>query len=120
MHRDEPLATLAAELAGQLGVPLRERGPIRYVGDFYGQSGRGEPCPQAIELDALVRVVRALGPGVSELGCHPGLDAELESGYRLERLQEVRTLCDPRAREAIADARVALRSFADQPAGVAS
>ena len=120
VHRDEPLATHAAELADALGVPLRERGPIRYVGGFYGQSGRGEPCPSLIEVEALVRVVASLEPGVTELGCHPGLDAELDSSYRLERLLEVRTLCHPRAREAIARAGVILRSFAAQAAGARS
>ena len=37
-----------------------------------------------------------LPDGVTELGCHPGLDRDLDSSYRLERLREVETLCDPR------------------------
>ena len=109
VHRDEPIATLAGELAAELGVPLREHGPIRYLGGFHGQSGRGEPCPQAIEADSLIAIVRSLEHGVSELGCHPGFDAALDSSYRLERLQEVRALCDPRVREALAREGVVLR-----------
>ena len=41
---------------------------------------------------------------VSELSCHPGnVDAEYVTGYSLEREGELRTLCDPRVREALAE-----------------
>ena len=35
---------------------------------------------------------------MTEIGCHPGLDAELGSSYRLQRLREVEVLCDRRVR----------------------
>jgi len=58
-----------------------------------------------------VTLVEGLAPGVTELGCHPGLDARLALSYREERLREVGTLCDPRIRAAIDRAGVTLRSF---------
>jgi predicted glycoside hydrolase/deacetylase ChbG (UPF0249 family) len=112
VHREEPLGSLLIELAGALGVPLRERSPgITYCGRFYGQSGKGYPCPEAITVEALVALVEELPNGVTELGCHPGLDPELDSSYRDERLREVETLCDPRVRAALERAGVRLRSF---------
>jgi chitin disaccharide deacetylase len=111
VHRTKPVASLLTACAERLGIPLRERSGIEYCGSFYGQSGKGHPCAGAIEVDALIAVIDALGEGVTELGCHPGLDAELDSSYRMERLKEVETLCDPRVKEALKRARVALRAF---------
>lgn len=111
IHRSEPVASLLAELAARLHLPLREAGSIAYRGDFYGKTGLGEPDPAAISPEALVTLVEGLAPGVTELGCHPGLDARLASSYRAERLREVGTLCDPWIRAAIDRAGVTLRSF---------
>jgi predicted glycoside hydrolase/deacetylase ChbG (UPF0249 family) len=112
VHMSEPAATVVARLAAELGVPLRARG-IRYEGGFYGQSGKGEPVPEAIGVERLLEIVSALPAGWTELGCHPGLGMRDESSYGAEREQEVRALCDPRARKAIELAGVALRSFAE-------
>ena len=87
-------------------MPLRFDGPARYVGEYYGL-----PAPEAIEPGALVVIIEGLGDGLSEIGCHPGLDAELDSSYRLQRLREVEVLCDAAVREALDRAGVALRSF---------
>jgi predicted glycoside hydrolase/deacetylase ChbG (UPF0249 family) len=111
VHREEPIASLLAAHAQRLGIPLRERSGITYCGNFYGQSGKGYLCPEAIEVEALVAVIEDLPDGLTELGCHPGLDAELDSSYRIERLKEVETLCDARVREALTRSRVTLRGF---------
>lgn len=111
VHREQPLASLMAELADRLGVPLRDRGAIQYRGDYYGQTGRGQPMPELIDVPALVSIIETLEPGVTELGCHPGLDPELDSTYRHERLREVEVLCDPNIRRAIEVAGVVLRTF---------
>jgi predicted glycoside hydrolase/deacetylase ChbG (UPF0249 family) len=71
----------------------------------------GEPYPQGITVASLVTLIERLPSGTTELGCHPGLDTELDSSYRVERLTEVRTLCDPRVADAIDRERVRLRSF---------
>jgi predicted glycoside hydrolase/deacetylase ChbG (UPF0249 family) len=111
VHREEPVASLLAGLAGQLGIPLRGRGAIRYCGDFYGQTGKGDPVPNGISVENLVDVIERLPPGATELGCHPGLDAELDSSYRDERLREVAALGDPRVRLTLEREQVRLRSF---------
>ena len=111
VHREEPAAPILTALACQLGVPLRGSAAITYRGDFYGQTGRGESVPEAIALEAFLRIVESLPSGITELGCHPGLDTALQSTYRLERLREVEVLCDARARAALEREGVRLRSF---------
>jgi predicted glycoside hydrolase/deacetylase ChbG (UPF0249 family) len=106
VHRDEPVALIAEGLAEQLRVPLRFDGHASYIGDYYG-----DPSADAIELPALLAIIAQLGDGTHELGCHPGLDAELDSRYRLQRLREVEVLCDGAVREALDEAGVVLRSF---------
>jgi predicted glycoside hydrolase/deacetylase ChbG (UPF0249 family) len=113
VHRDEPARSvlLAAGLA--LGVPVRELSPgITYRGDFYGQSGRGDPYPEGITVDALLALIESVPPGVTELGCHPAAEPELESSYSVERPRELAALCDPRVAALVAAERIELCSFA--------
>ena len=114
VHRTEPVRSVLQGQARRLGVPLRGESPaIRYRGDFYGQSDKGYPCPERISADALVQIVRELPMGITELGCHPGEGNDAVSGYQAEREAECRVLCDPRVRQALADAGVVVCSFAD-------
>ena len=115
-HRHGPVRGILIELARQLGVPLRECSPsIRYCGAFYGQTGKGEPYPRAITVEALVQIIESLPAGITELGCHPGFGDGLETMYRDERIQEVYALCDPRVRAAVVRRGVQLRSFTKLP-----
>jgi predicted glycoside hydrolase/deacetylase ChbG (UPF0249 family) len=103
-----------AEVARELGVPLRHFDPgIRFRGDFYGQTGTGDPEPDAITSQALVRLLEQLPHGITELGCHPGYADGLRSWYRHERAQEIRSLCDPSVRAAVERLELRLVSFAD-------
>jgi predicted glycoside hydrolase/deacetylase ChbG (UPF0249 family) len=100
--------------ARHLGVPLRRLDPrVRFVGDFYGHDGRGRPDPDAITLRSLAGLLDAVEPGVTELCCHPGYADELDDWYRMEREQEVRTLCDPAIREAVAALELELCTYED-------
>lgn len=110
-HRQEPVLSIAREIASELGVPLRHFSSVRYCGDFYGQGAVGEPYPELISADALIRIIRALPPGATELCCHPARGADLRTMYLHEREKELRSLCDPRVRQAIEEAGVSLRSF---------
>jgi chitin disaccharide deacetylase len=113
VHNGEPVASVAAALAAELGVPLRGRS-IRFEGGFYGQSGRGEPLPDIITAQSLRALIAALPPGWSELGCHPGLGVTTaESSYAHERELEVRALCDLSLPALLASEEIALRSFAE-------
>ena len=117
VHEEEPVLTIAMVLAQELGVPLRNRtAGIAYCGEFYGQSGKGEPYPFGVTTDNLLAVLGELEPGVTELGCHPGraVDSSVSS-YARERALEVETLCDPTVRGAIETAGIELISFADVP-----
>src|SRR5262249_3304518 len=103
-----------SQAAAQLGVPLRGYSPlVQYRGDFYGQSGKGYPVPEAITTGALLELLAALPAGLTELGCHPGEPDNLETMYRDERLQEVQTLCVPLVRRALQSGGLRLSSFHD-------
>jgi predicted glycoside hydrolase/deacetylase ChbG (UPF0249 family) len=115
VHLQEPVRSVLIELASELAVPLRHHDPrIRYNGDFYGQSGEGEPLPGAISVDALIDILAALPSGATELACHPGLDDELQSTYRSERVQELEVLCDPRVRATLLAEEIELCSFTSE------
>ena len=114
VHRSEPVRSVALRLAGELAVPLRDFSPqVSYCGDFYGQSGPGEPYLEGISLAGLLGILATLPAGITELGCHPGLDDDLPSVYCNERAQEVSVLCDPLVRAALAAEGIELCSFQD-------
>ena len=116
MHRHEPARSAALALAEPLRIPVRDCSPsIAYCGDFYGQGHKCAPFPEGITVGNLLAIFDKLPPGISELGCHPGADARLDSVYRLERLAEVETLCDPRLREELQHGGIRLISFTDRP-----
>lgn len=111
-HRVDPLRSIFLEVADELDVPLRHFSQgIRFCGDFYGQDGRGRAKPQAIMPDALIGLLERLPAGVTELGSHPGYPEGLHAWYREERPREVRTLCDPVVREAVARFGITLVTF---------
>lgn len=113
VHRRPSVGAAARAVADRFGVPLRGAAPgIRHCGAFYGQTAEGGPLPDAVSVDALLRVLSGLPPGTTELGCHPGLDVDLDTMYRDERAVEVVTLCDGRVRTAIDELRIELCSFA--------
>jgi predicted glycoside hydrolase/deacetylase ChbG (UPF0249 family) len=120
VHRSEPAASALAEAADVLGVPLRHATPgVRYCGEFYGQTADGAPLARAISLEHLAAILAGLGPGVTELGCHPGIDDALATMYRMERAEEVRVLCDPCVRAAVAAEGIELLTFRDvTPTGI--
>lgn len=102
VHRGEPAAGLVAAAGARLGVPVRgAAGSPAYRGDFYGQTGKGEPYREAISVRALCDVLAALPEGVTELGCHPGFSDDLTSVYALEREVEARVLCAPEVLETV-------------------
>jgi predicted glycoside hydrolase/deacetylase ChbG (UPF0249 family) len=67
--------------------------------------------PWAIGVDHLVALLRALPPGVTELGCHPADGSDRPSMYRRERDLELRALCDPRVADAVASEGIRRISF---------
>ncbi len=119
VHRSAPVHDLVLAAGARLDVPVRGDGGgvggggaggsgIAYRGDFYGQSGKGEPYREAITVDALCALIRTLPEGTTELGCHPGYSDHLDSVYALERDVEVRVLCAIEVQEAVRTAGVQL------------
>lgn len=111
VHRDEPARSIVCAVGAELGVPVRHFGAVRYIGDFYGQERAARPYPEGITVETLLRLLRELPAGVSELGCHPGHVEGLESTYLHEREVELRTLCDPVVRAACEAGEIELRTF---------
>jgi predicted glycoside hydrolase/deacetylase ChbG (UPF0249 family) len=100
-HRAEPVRGIVATIGDRLGVPVRDVTPgYTYCGSFYGQDGRGYPMPENITVDSLIRILEALPPGITELGCHPAL-GDVDDVYGSEREVELRSLCDPQVSTAI-------------------
>jgi chitin disaccharide deacetylase len=117
VHRDEPVGRLLAEIGDRLGIPTRSAptAGVVYRGDFYGQSGKGEPYWEALTLESLLAVLDNLPDGTTELGCHPGYVDDLDSTYRLEREMETRVLCEPELRRYLDAANIALIPHARTP-----
>jgi chitin disaccharide deacetylase len=114
VHRSGPAHSAVMEMAAAIGVPVRSFTPeIQYCGGFYGQDGKGELWPEGISCDGLLRLLEGLPLGITELGCHPGLDDDLNSMYARERRQEVVVLCDPRVAAAIKRLGIELISYAN-------
>jgi chitin disaccharide deacetylase len=118
VHLREPVHTILIEVAQQLGIPLRHCSPaICYCGSFYGQTAKGDPLPNVISVDGLIHILETLPAGCTELGCHPAERCDLDTMYGRERLKELRVLCNPNARAAIAALGIELCSFARLPHG---
>jgi predicted glycoside hydrolase/deacetylase ChbG (UPF0249 family) len=113
VHQEEPVRSILTGVAEKLNVPLRHYSPtVQYCGRFYGQTGKGQPFPESITVEGLLETLAGLPLGFTELGCHPGMGEQPASMYNSERAQEVKTLCDPRVRAALAVEGIDLRSFA--------
>ncbi len=114
VHRDPQLLPRFLAAARRYGVPLREHSPVRYLSKFYGQWG-GRPHLEQISVDSMLRMLRAdIQDGVTELSCHPGyVDPDSRSSYSIERETELRTLCAPSIRRALAEQQIQLVGFRD-------
>jgi predicted glycoside hydrolase/deacetylase ChbG (UPF0249 family) len=114
VHMREPLRSIALQLSEHLGVPLRNLCPdVRYCMNFYGQTNEGQPLLSNISVDQLIEILSGLREGLNVLACHPGYADDLNTMYRLERTEELKTLCDPRLRPAITRMGIKLCSFDD-------
>lgn len=112
IHMREPVRSLALEICEKLGIPLRDLSPpVRYFTKFYGQTGEGLPIPAYISLERLIEIISKLPAGLTVLTCHPGYADDLKTMYQLERLDELKVLCDPRVQATIDALGIKLCSF---------
>ncbi|MGE0454978.1 MAG: ChbG/HpnK family deacetylase [Vicinamibacteria bacterium] len=114
VHRARGRRPLFRALAKRLGVPLRDELPVVFKGGFYGQWEYQVFDPDKVSAGALCRMLRneIHAGGIYEVSCHPGyLEAGRDLVYHQEREHELRTLCDPRVRELIADQGIGLLGY---------
>jgi predicted glycoside hydrolase/deacetylase ChbG (UPF0249 family) len=120
-HLSEPVRSVVLRYAQRQRLPVRGCSTlIAFCGDFYGQTGRGEPFPEGITAEQLSTMIASLQPGWTELACHPGYAGDWQTDYNEPREQEVRALCDPSVRSALTKSNVALRSFHDLPCDISA
>ena len=114
LHRDPKALPEFLALAAQHGLSLREHSPVRYFSKFYGQWG-GKTHLEQISVESLARMLETeIEDGITELSSHPGyVEPTYLTGYGVEREAEVRTLCDPVVREALAAQSIQLVSYHD-------
>jgi predicted glycoside hydrolase/deacetylase ChbG (UPF0249 family) len=116
VHRDEPARSVLRRLADELGVPLRHFTPgLGYCGDFYGQDEEGRPFPSNVSVESLMKLLRHLPEGATELCCHPGQGEIADSSYGRERARELEALCDADVRRVLESGRIELTRFSDLP-----
>lgn len=114
VHLKEPVRRLMLERAERFGVPVRGLvGDVQYQGAFYGLHHDGRPHPEAISYEGFLAAANMLPHGVIEVSCHPAAEVDFKSMYAAERLDELRTLRDPRLRAALSDEGFKLVSFHD-------
>jgi chitin disaccharide deacetylase len=115
VHRQPEVAPAAGELAASLGLPLRDAGPVRFVGGFYGQWEWKVTDLSHVSPEFLIWILRnEVEEGWTEIGCHPGfVTDDLESVYNAERPVEVETLTDPRVRAELEALGIELMSYVD-------
>ena len=113
-HRFFNVARHFIEAGERLGVPVRGFSEVFFVGRFWGQPEFGRTDMTKISVDYLLALLRSLGPGVSEVSCHPGhVETRPDAQYNREREVELRSLCDAQVRAAIAEEGIRLISFRD-------
>jgi predicted glycoside hydrolase/deacetylase ChbG (UPF0249 family) len=128
VHRHPRILEMALDLAETLNVPLRALTPemaqrirasrLPAVDETVGDVG-----PEAFWQPArLVDFLRGLVGGVTELMCHPGYadDALSASSYCAQREVELRSLCDPRVKDALAAAGARCITYGDLAVVLAS
>jgi predicted glycoside hydrolase/deacetylase ChbG (UPF0249 family) len=115
IHMREPVRSVVLRMCQNLGIPLRNLDPgLHYFTKFYGQTAEGLPYPDYISLKWLTEILSHLIPdGWTVLTCHPGYVDDITTMYRLERLDELKVLCDPRIRALIDELGIKLCSFGD-------
>ena len=115
-HRKPGMSAVFRELVEPLGVPLRDDGRVRFVGDFYAQWTWMVTELEKIGVPALQAILREkVGDGWTELSCHPGYPSpEYREGiYLAERSVEVATLTAPAIRATLDELGLVLCSYAD-------
>ena len=113
-HREEHLMPLFQELVEPLGVPLRGDGRVTFVGGFYAQWEWQVTELEYVSVPFFEKLLQEeVREGWTEISCHPGYVPAGEAVYSSERELEIRTLTDPRVRDAMSALGIQLVSYRD-------
>ena len=113
-HRAFNLSRVFLEVGARYGIPVRGLSDVTYVGSFYGQWVYGQTELAHIEADYLVGLLQKLGPGVSELSCHPARPGSIrDEVYGPARAVELKTLTETRVKDALREEGIQLINFGD-------
>jgi predicted glycoside hydrolase/deacetylase ChbG (UPF0249 family) len=100
------------EAGAHYHCPVRGLSEVYFVGRFWGQPELGRTDVTKISPDYLLAILKSLGPGVSEVSCHPGrMESRPDARYNREREVELQSLCDAKVKAAIAAEGIRLISF---------
>lgn len=112
VHQREFIKPIFLEFAKKLNITLRGcTQKVNYCGDFYGQSSNSSPLHDSINTIHLKKIISTIPYGITELACHPGIDVEIQTMYKIEREMEVNSLCDQDVKDTITMAEIELCSF---------
>jgi predicted glycoside hydrolase/deacetylase ChbG (UPF0249 family) len=115
--RLETLKSLVVTWAQEHALPLRNTGPVRFNGGFYGHcfDDQWQPhsAPELITVENLKRILCELPSGITELACHPGYFTSDLVSYGLEREIELSTLVNPSLAALMHDLEIQLINFAE-------
>jgi predicted glycoside hydrolase/deacetylase ChbG (UPF0249 family) len=113
-HLRENILPVIQTMSEELKIPLRRSGTlIRYCGNFYGQTYDCKPDHTQISPGSLKNILLQLQPGITELACHPAENIDIDTLYSLERLTELKTLCDPIISDFLSSNNYQLASFSE-------
>lgn len=114
-HQEGCAPEVIRELVAPLGVPLRGDGRVACVGGFYAQWEWLVTDLRHVSLEFLCELLHdEVDEGWTELSCHPGfLSPDYSGPYGVEREAELRTLTDPRLRDALAREGIRVGTYRD-------
>lgn len=116
VHKQENIKPVFLEMARKLNITLRDcTKNVNYCGEFYGQSSDSSAFHEGISVNNLNRIISTLPDGITELACHPGVEIEFQTMYKIEREIEVNSLCSKNILEIILNSEIELSSFAGIP-----
>jgi predicted glycoside hydrolase/deacetylase ChbG (UPF0249 family) len=115
LHRRADILPVFRELVEPLGLPLRNENDVHFIGGFYAQWEWMVTNLEYVSMPTLQRILREeVKEGWTEIACHPGyVTADFSSVYLQEREEEVRTLTEPRIRQAIETLGIQLVNYTD-------
>lgn len=106
-HLFPTLFPFVADFANEHKLPLRAVGQVAYIDEFFGR-----PDLKKISLQNLIKILKNLPEGISELLCHPGyVTPDLKSKYAHQREIELKTLVDPKIKVLIKKEKIKLINF---------